>query len=331
MKSKRIGVVYCQESRNIGDDVQTLAMLDLIQRVNPAIETVLVEREKLNTEDVAKLDALIISGWFMHHPENWPPNNSKIFFISIHISAQYGAADVIQSEKFLEFYRKHEPIGCRDRGTMRKFQELGVGAYFSGCATLTLKSESSENDHRSGKIMAIDPFLKVNPSVDYQQWRLSQLVPASELKRCQITTNEFPEMPSRGIDLRLKTARNYIKEIDSASYVLTSRIHAALPSIALGKRVYFLDLGYDRNPLLRDRFDGIIELFSTITEDDFKYVGRSMWAKLIRATCMDRLIDSVSRHKILEGEDRINKKGLCEAEKIRRDIEASLRSFLESI
>ena len=57
--------------------MQTLAMMELVQRVGRDIEIVLVDREHLNEDSVSFLDGLIVSGWFMDHPSNWPPNNKK--------------------------------------------------------------------------------------------------------------------------------------------------------------------------------------------------------------------------------------------------------------
>ena len=47
---KKIGIVFYNQSINIGDDVQTLAMMELVQRVDRNIEIVLVDREHLNED-----------------------------------------------------------------------------------------------------------------------------------------------------------------------------------------------------------------------------------------------------------------------------------------
>ena len=325
---KKIGVVYCQESANIGDDVQTVVIVDLIKRIKPEFEPVLVERERLNSEKVEELDALIVSGWFMNHPENWPPRNRNILFISIHISTQYGASGVIQRDKFSEFYKNHEPIGCRDKGTMRRFQEMGVKAYFSGCATLTATKEL-DNDRRG--VLAIDPFLKVNTSEKYQLWRLTQILSSSEMTHCELSSTTRPKMPSESGEKRMEDARQYLSNLASATCVLTSRIHAALPALGLGTPVYFFDLGYDRDPLLRDRFDGLMELFSTVEEGDFKYTSRAKGAKLFRALRLDRLFDGGFKKHILSDEGRVNHDGIAQAKQFRKSIEQTVQVFLDSI
>jgi hypothetical protein len=172
--SKRIGVVFYEQSRNIGDDVQTLAMIELVRRINAEVEIVLVDREHLNDDSVRELDGLIVSGWFMDHPRNWPPNNDKILFVSFHVNSQNGASEVIQSENAAKDYLPFTPIGCRDNGTRRRFESIEVEAYFSGCATLTI--EPTGERRRGGGILAIDPFYKVENKITYQNWQLKKLL-----------------------------------------------------------------------------------------------------------------------------------------------------------
>ncbi|MHB9292886.1 hypothetical protein Holit_01999 [Hollandina sp. SP2] len=38
----------------------------------------------------------------------------------------------------IKYLKKHEPIGCRDYGTVKLLGKYGINAYFSGCLTLTL-------------------------------------------------------------------------------------------------------------------------------------------------------------------------------------------------
>lgn len=94
-----------------------------------------IHRDKLN--DVNYESKAIMNGWFSHYPENWPPSD-KIYplFVSFHInSAVY---DTLLSDKSIEYFKKYEPIGCRDKTTAEKLQEKGVNAYFSSCLTTTL-------------------------------------------------------------------------------------------------------------------------------------------------------------------------------------------------
>ena len=69
-------------SRNIGDYIQTKAVIDMIHPINHKV----LDREGLNKFKGSKLKT-IINGWFMENPKNWPPNNNiSPLFISFHIN-----------------------------------------------------------------------------------------------------------------------------------------------------------------------------------------------------------------------------------------------------
>ena len=63
-----IGVLGYIGSRNIGDYIQTKAVIDMIHPTNHKV----LDREALNKFKGSKLKT-IINGWFMENPKNWPP------------------------------------------------------------------------------------------------------------------------------------------------------------------------------------------------------------------------------------------------------------------
>lgn len=137
------------DNTNIGDYIQSLAAK---QFVKSGITISYIHRDKLNgiTED----SKAIMNGWFTHHPENWPPSaNLKPLFVSFHInSAVY---DTLLSQESIAYFKKYEPIGCRDKATAEKLQEKGVDAYFSSCLTTTL-GYKYHSDRRNDKIYVVD-------------------------------------------------------------------------------------------------------------------------------------------------------------------------------
>lgn len=327
---KKVGVVYFKESGNVGDDVQTLCMVELIQRLDPKVQIELVDRESLNNAATANLDGLIVNGWFMDKPQNWPPNNSKILFVSMHINSQNGASQIMQKPDFLGFYKNYEPIGCRDKGTRDRFRALGIQAYFSGCATLTLKARPRKKEKEG--LLAIDPFYKVVNNRKYQMWRLKQLISKKELANCELLSNDSPGLVDLDTNVRLANARKYVNRIADASCVITSRIHAALPALAVETQVIFIDAGYDRSPEYRDRFDGIIDFFNVIDGDNFRFVGRSLIAKIKRALLLDKLFDNQSRHKVLiEARADRGEQSKGGVQRIQKEIEGTVKKFLTSL
>src|SRR5690606_18057865 len=81
--------------------------------------------------------ALILNGWFMHQPMNWPPSEHiHPLFISFHMNRPY--ISKMLTDKALAYMMKQGPIGCRDHYTAKVLQDHGIDAYYSGCLTLTL-------------------------------------------------------------------------------------------------------------------------------------------------------------------------------------------------
>jgi len=108
-----IGVLGYIGSRNIGDYIQTKAVIDMIHPINHKV----LDRERLNKFKGSKLKT-IINGWFMENPKNWPPNNNiSPLFISFHINPS-AERDLLKPES-LNYLKQYEPIGCRDTYTLK--------------------------------------------------------------------------------------------------------------------------------------------------------------------------------------------------------------------
>lgn len=133
---------------NIGDYIQSLAARQFVDEK----DVIYWNRDELDKyPENAKV---IMNGWFTHRPANWPPSPTLCpLFVAFHINSS--AYSELLSEKSIEYLKKYEPIGCRDKTTAELLQERGVKAYFSSCLTTTLgyKYKSAK---RSNKIYVVD-------------------------------------------------------------------------------------------------------------------------------------------------------------------------------
>lgn len=270
----KTGVVYFSGSQNIGDDIQSFAAAKLVS--NP----VFIEREKLyNITD--ELPA-IISGWFMHNPENFPPSDKiKPLFISFH-----GKNSVV-CEKHYDYYKKHEPIGCRDYSTLNLFKSIGIKAYFSGCATLTLKSPINENE-REDEILIVD-LLRKNYTKDYRNTIKENIIPKEWRKKVSYFSHFIDDLPLKSIDERMKMVEQILLRYAKAKFVVTSLIHCALPCIAMGTPVLFLDFGFNKKVVKRDRFKGIIDLMNIYSDIEAPFSKRNFFHAGLRILRIHRL------------------------------------------
>lgn len=171
MLYKLLSVSKCSKVTeiNIGDYIQALAS----SQYYPHIDGFLDRDEDLKNYD-GEPCKMIMNGWYMHNPINWPPSN-KIdpLFVAFHINVL--AKKELTSPTSLLYLKRHEPIGCRDISTMNMLQEKGVDAYFSGCMTLTL-GRKYYNKEKDNKIYIVDPILDVRINIKEIFTAIMQLI-----------------------------------------------------------------------------------------------------------------------------------------------------------
>jgi hypothetical protein len=290
-----------------------------------------VDRENLHAPDVERLDGLVCNGWYMYNPDHWPPSHRKALFTSFHVTTRNSSAKKLLAPHLREYYvRQFGSIGCRDHGTLRRFLELGVDAHYSACVTLTL--QGSPGVKKNGSILVVDPFYHVTEDWEYQNWQLKRLLSPVDLDRVVRMDNVDRGIRHHSIEERMQNVRRYLDQITAADFVITSRIHAALPAIALGTPVYFTLAGYDRNASSMDRFDGITELFQILPPERFPFSSRKRWGKLLRWAKMHYLIPLSPASEPLRLEPAevpvaVQEQVAALAQGIESEVEAYLRSL----
>lgn len=204
---------------NLGDDIQTLAVSRLLPRVDGY-----VCREALN--QVTESCIVPLNGFFMN-TENWPPSPMiKPVFFSFHLAS--GSEKIICSEDGIEYLKRWQPIGCRDRGTMNILARHGVETYYSRCVTLTLPRRKEVP--KDGQIFIVGVPKKARYAIP------------KDIRSRAITVDQAKiRLPITNTQLKLALAKELLAEYCSrAKLVITSKIHCAMPCIAMGIPVVFL-------------------------------------------------------------------------------------------
>ncbi|MFY0625980.1 MAG: polysaccharide pyruvyl transferase family protein [Reichenbachiella sp.] len=249
-------VLLYKRSTNIGDDIQCIAALNLLGEK----DTLILDRENLHENEESSDIKLLCNGWFMFNAENWPPaKNIHPYFISFHIAKYNRIRKLMLAENLVPYYQQFEPIGCRDHVTLNLFNKIGIKSYFSGCATLTMDKSRSK---RSNDIIVTDPFINDLLTEEYARKVTFKLIPKEFHPQVKLKTH-IRKNTDISIEEQLNEGKELLKEYAQAKLVITSRIHCALPCLALGTPVYFVDFGYIRK-INRDRFDGILDLMHTV-------------------------------------------------------------------
>lgn len=244
--------IYKYQTENIGDNIQTIAALRFVPQVDYIFDRDNINATKIKSSDEVKL---IMNGWYMHHRNgvfDWPPKSANLhpLLISMYLErdVDFNRADLAfftdESRAFLE---KFGPIGARDIGTQKFLEKNGIKAYFSGCLTLTLLPDES--------IPKRDCILAVDISEQLYDYITSK-TPRSIVR---MDTNIGSDLPNEDKSI---LAKYWLSLYQSAHCVVTSRLHAMLPSLALGTPVLAVQKDDPH------RFEGLIDLLNHAPEKD---------------------------------------------------------------
>ena len=139
----------------------------------------------------------------------------------------------------LEYLKAQEPVGARDTMTLQRLLERNVASYFSACLTLTWDPNIRLlSPQPRSQVVVID-------TVSYSRKTLANLVPAEIMKSYISYSVNLGFVDNQGIHSRptfhhpFQFAYGNLLQIAAAKLVITSRIHVALPCVALGTPVIF--------------------------------------------------------------------------------------------
>ena len=242
---------------NIGDCIQNLAVENLYRELGISDETLL----KINRDEIPFYNGdkciLPMQAWFGNYAGTFPlPWSSQIepVFIGFHLNKGWQTRERFLREKIQERMEPFQPIGCRDRNTRDFLISLGLDAYFSGCMTLTFPKR--ESNPENGKIFVVDitdTTKNILPEHIKQQADYS------------ITHfyyyNQYPVTEEGALLFENQARKILARYKNEAKLVITSKIHCAMPCIAMGIPVIFI---HEENNV-NERFDvlkGIVPLYS---------------------------------------------------------------------
>jgi len=241
---------------NLGDNAQSIAARQLWRELLVDDEQIItVNRDTLSTYSGPPC-LLIMNAVFFQQSFPVPPAIHPIF---VGFRAD---ADVISHN--VAYFKRHEPIGCRDVATTACMMSHGIDAFTSGCITLALPPRIKEPT--DGRLLVV--YGSEFPS------SVLPHIPTSLSEHCQIIYHRLPvaEFPvSRRTQLLAEAYERYLLDIyrETAAIVLTSLHHVAAPCMAMGIPVILCRLAKD------DRFSFLEELTPVYTPDQFSSINWS--------------------------------------------------------
>ena len=240
---------------NLGDEIQSIAARQFLPSVD-----LLVERDRPNVLPAGAEGPykIVFNGWHTHAPENWPPSpRLNPLLVSVHItgempsenSSRLRPADTLLQGHNLEFLKSREPVGARDLWTKDLLQNAGVDAYFSGCMTLTLGTGAKRP--RRDYVCAVGftgPVGRTLRAGAGRHW-----IAVSHEDR---VTKSFGD--------RMAKAAGLLSLYAHAKCVVTTKLHCALPCLALGTPVLLVTSARDSY-----RFSGLRDFLHICTPEEF--------------------------------------------------------------
>ena len=252
-----------QNEGNLGDYIQ-IAAIDYIYSIMgiKKEEIKYIEYWDLMTYD--EEDVILPLSFYYYNPsdDGRPFILSKKIhpiFLGIHLSGRLLVEEA-------DYFKKCFPIGCRDESTL---DLLKASAYFNesdksnfylqGCITAALpKRDNGDYD----KIYL----------VDIPKWvedKIPQEITKNCVRKSHLLYDKLREVSSEAncnsimdfVNMTFKTYR------DTAKLVITSRMHCAIPCVAMGIPVVFLV------PAMSSRFTWIEKLIPIYTYDDIESIN----------------------------------------------------------
>jgi glycosyltransferase involved in cell wall biosynthesis len=232
------GLIIYNETRNLGDDIQTYATKKYLPHVD-----YIIDREHMNefrTKD-GKQAAVIFSGWYLYEHYSWPPSPYiKPLLLSMHFDTYFslkGGKRLTENDVLdgygAEWLKLYGPAGVRDENTLTLLQNKNIPSYLSGCITLTIEPFPDVEYH--GKIITVDVSDRIN----------DKIMQSTDKKVEQVSHSIA--MSAYDPDSRFDLVEQYLKLYQGASLVVTRRLHAALPALAMGTPVLFIDEAWSKN------------------------------------------------------------------------------------
>lgn len=202
---------------NLGDYIQSISSEMYLPRVDKRFN-----RDALINGSTDRY-LIIMNGWFSHKPHLFPPSDSILpVFWGFHVTNWNNSWEYFLSDRCVNYLKTHEPIGCRDMYTMEKLRAAGIRAFYSKCLTLTFPKRKREPV--DGWNILVDVPVLLPSFIEDNAIHVSQEI-----------------SPDISEEMKMKQAAKLLHLYETnAKLIITTRLHCALPAIAMGIPVIFL-------------------------------------------------------------------------------------------
>lgn len=289
---KFANIIFDRKERlTIGDDIQLVAIEMLYKYMGISYDEVIrISFHSLANYDGEYVILPISFPLFGFHEEMKITQFSpKIIPVFLGLST---LTDVYTDEE-KEYLKRFEPIGCRDEYTMQIMRKNGIMSYLNCCMTATFPRRPM--DVVGDTIYCIDV-----------QEELIPYIPEDIKKVAKFTSHTFyPSEFTEDFGPEDKAKELLDEYAKKAKLIITSRLHGALPAVAIGIPVVFV------KDKLSFRFLGVNSLIHIYTREEFENIDWNPTSieyepikKLMLENAAERILSTKERYeKIYEVSD----------------------------
>jgi len=247
---------------NLGDPIQSIAVINLYKEMGISEED-MIPIDRFDAALYKGEEAIVtINGaenyeHYAYHTPFLPPAKQLIpVYFSLYFHREL-------DENTAASFREHGPVGCRDFFTVDFLRKNGVSAYLTGCLTMTYPRRASTEEQNT--VFLIDCPSKLEEFIpeDIRSGavRLTQVERIRSASGTDRMTQEETAEYHRRARERIELLR------DRARLVVTSRFHAAVPSMAMGIPVILVKGG-----MFDPRFEILEKFLPLYTPDRFQEI-----------------------------------------------------------
>jgi hypothetical protein len=241
---------------NLGDNTQSLAIRNAYREIGIGdTDVVEIDRDTLASY-AGEPAALVMNGVFFESCFPIPPSITPVF-VGFHAKEK-----IVKSNA--DFFKRHEPIGCRDSATTELMLNHGISAFTTGCLTLTFPSRPTTPPRQ--KLLIVYGSGNGELPAEVLKYVPSSLADNSEFVFHRLAASSYPLSKSDRLRAEQYEADLLRRYRDQATIVLTSLHHVATPCIAMKVPVILCRRQID------DRFTYLRELLPIYTPDHFHQI-----------------------------------------------------------
>jgi hypothetical protein len=207
------------KTENVGDHIQILAAEHMLRRAGLTPSNSVDRDDEIAEQPPgSEPTGILLNGWFKTNPAQWPPHPDYVpVYLGFHIRLFQSPS--LTGPDALAHYRKHGPIGCRDRYTLSLLRSHKVEAFLSHCLTLCFP-------RRLPNLLEQTEVFVVSRDRALLERLPNDLGPYHFVSHYS-GMDDF----TRNLDLARGLLETYRTR---AKLIVTSMLHCALPAIAMG-------------------------------------------------------------------------------------------------